>query len=100
MNVAGDAPWQCFKTCPSDDSEVEEDVPNWKQQEYEIWFRDPETVVRNILANPDFENGFDPAPYVEIDRNGRRRWADFMSANYVWRNCVSLIIHLLVWICA
>ena len=91
LNVAGDAPWQCFKTCPSDD--VGEDAPNWKQQEYEIWFHDPDVVVQNILANPDFNNKFDPAPYVEIDRDGWRRWADFMSANYVWRYCVSLIIH-------
>jgi hypothetical protein len=90
LNVAGDAPWQCFKTRPSDD--MEENAPSWKQQEYEIWFRDPAVVVQNILANPDFDNEFDPAPYVEIDRDGQRRWADFMSANYVWRQCVSLII--------
>jgi len=53
-NAVGDAPWQCLKTLPSDP--MEEDPPNWKQQEYEIWYRDLEVVVQNILANPDFDN--------------------------------------------
>ena len=91
------SPWQCFKTLPSD--YMEDDAPNWKKQEYEIWSRDPDVVVRNILANPDFDNEFDPAPYVEIDRDGQRQWADFMSGNYVWHYCVSLII-CPEWICA
>ncbi|KAF8953946.1 hypothetical protein BDZ97DRAFT_1929205 [Flammula alnicola] len=84
-----DAPWQCFKTSVD---EIEEDAPNWKQQEYEIWYRNPEVVVRNILANPDFDNEFDAAPYVESaktnkdDKDGQRRWADFMSANYAWHH--------------
>ncbi|KAF8954718.1 hypothetical protein BDZ97DRAFT_1908047 [Flammula alnicola] len=70
----GDAPWQCFKTSID---EIEKDAPNWKQQEYEIWYRDPEVV-------------FDAAPYVESvktdkdDKDGKQRWADFMSANYAW----------------
>lgn len=97
MNVAGDAPWQCFKTLPSDD--MEDNPPNWKKQEYEIWFRNPDVVVQNILANPDFDNEFDPAPYVEIDRDGQQQWADFISDNYVWCHCVSLIIYP-EWICA
>ena len=63
------SPWQCFKTLPSD--YMEDDAPNWKKQEYEIWSRNPDVVVRNILANPDFDNEFDPAPYVEIDRDGQ-----------------------------
>jgi hypothetical protein len=62
---------------------MEENALNWKQQEYKIWFHDPAVVVRNMLANPDFDNEFDPVPYMEIDKDGQQRWADFMSANYV-----------------
>ncbi|KAF8804851.1 hypothetical protein BYT27DRAFT_7225140 [Phlegmacium glaucopus] len=80
----GDALWQCFKSLFD---QVDEDAPNWRQQEYEIWYRDPEVVARNMLANPDFNNEFDLAPYVEIDKDGQWRWADFMSANYAWRHC-------------
>jgi Plavaka transposase len=65
-------------------------VPNWRKQEYDIWYRDPEVVVRNMLANPDFENEFEVAPYVELDVNGNRRHSDFMSANFAWRQCVCL----------
>jgi Plavaka transposase len=63
-------------------------VPNWRKQEYDIWYRDPEVVVRNMLANPDFEKEIDVAPYVELDVNGIRRRSDFMSANFAWRQCV------------
>lgn len=65
-------------------------VPNWKKQEYDIWYRDPEVVVCNMLANPDFEKEIDVAPYVELDTNGVRRCSDFMPANFAWRQCVGL----------
>ncbi|KAF8951994.1 hypothetical protein BDZ97DRAFT_1931423 [Flammula alnicola] len=81
----GDAPWKCFKTTL--DETVDEDAPNWKKQEYEVWYRDPETVVRNMLANPDFDKEFDVAPYVDLDAEGGRRRSDFMSANFAWRQC-------------
>ncbi|KAF8813200.1 hypothetical protein BYT27DRAFT_7220575 [Phlegmacium glaucopus] len=89
----GDAPWQCFK---SSFDEVDDDVPNWRRQEYKIWYRDPEVVAQNMLANLDFDNEFDPAPYVEIDKDGRRRWADFMSANYAWHHCGAMCVPIIL----
>jgi hypothetical protein len=62
----GDAPWKCFKT--ADDPSP--DAPDWAQQEYEIWYRDPDQVIQNVLDNPYFYGEFDPIPYVELDRNG------------------------------
>ncbi|KAF8810698.1 hypothetical protein BYT27DRAFT_7253435 [Phlegmacium glaucopus] len=82
----GDAPWKCFKTSV-DDSEVDDTTPNWKKQEYDIWYRDPEVVVRNMLANPDFHKEFDAVPYVELDKYGTRRRSDFMSADFAWCQC-------------
>lgn len=82
----GDAPWKCFKT----GGEVRADgtSPDWARQEYEIWYRDPDVVIRNMLDNPDFNGEFDTAPYVELDRDGKRRWSDFMSGNFSWKRCV------------
>ncbi|KAJ6524384.1 hypothetical protein DFH09DRAFT_1286341 [Mycena vulgaris] len=79
----GDAPWQCFQTEPL---AVGEDAPEWARRSYEIWYRDPETVVANMLENPDFDGAFDTAPYVHLDSDGKRRWHDFMSANFAWRH--------------
>ena len=86
----GDAPWKCFKT--SLDEEIDDTAPNWRKQEYEIWYRDPEVVARNMLANPDFDNEFDTAPYVELDKDGTRRRSDFMSGDFSWRQCVHFFI--------
>ena len=57
---------------------------NWKKHEYEIWYRDPEVVAHNMLANLDFNKKFDVAPYVELDVNGVRRHSDLMSGDFAW----------------
>ncbi|TEB03958.1 hypothetical protein FA13DRAFT_1807856 [Coprinellus micaceus] len=78
----GDAPWQCMKV------QVQEDVdvgsPSWKKKTYEVRYRDPDTVLANLLSNPDFKHEFNYCPYVHLDKNGKRRWSDFMSGNYAW----------------
>ncbi|KAJ7888963.1 hypothetical protein B0H14DRAFT_3081915 [Mycena olivaceomarginata] len=79
----GDAPWQCFQTEPL---ATGEDAPVWARQSHEIWYRDPEVLISNMLDNPDFDGAFDTAPYVHLDSNGKRRWHDFMSANFAWRH--------------
>ncbi|KAJ7813044.1 hypothetical protein B0H14DRAFT_3090426 [Mycena olivaceomarginata] len=43
-----------------------------------------------MLDNPDFEGAFDSAPYVHLDADGKRRWHDFMSANFAWRHSGSM----------
>ncbi|KAJ7725533.1 hypothetical protein B0H16DRAFT_1781820 [Mycena metata] len=79
----GDAPWQCLQTEPL---AVGEDAPAWARQSYEIWYRDPDAIIANMLDNPDFDGAFDTAPYVHLDSEGKRRWHDFMSANFAWRH--------------
>ncbi|KAJ6607973.1 hypothetical protein B0H10DRAFT_1816789 [Mycena sp. CBHHK59/15] len=79
----GDAPWQCLQTEPLADGE---DAPAWARQSYEVWYRDPDVVISNMLDNPDFDGAFDTAPYVHLDPDGKRRWHDFMSANFAWRH--------------
>ena len=91
-NWKGGAPWKCFKTSFSET--VDDTEPNWKRQEYDVWYRDPEVVARNMLVNPDFDNEFDIAPFVELDKNGTRRRSDFMSGDFSWRQCVSSFIFL------
>ncbi|EAU93525.2 hypothetical protein CC1G_02755 [Coprinopsis cinerea okayama7 len=79
----GNAPWKCFKANVNED--LGDDAPAWKNQEYEVWYRDPDTVLTNLLDNPDFDGEFDTAAYVEFDEKGQRRWSDFMSANFAWK---------------
>ncbi len=82
----GSAPWKCFETVVPED--LGRDAPEWQRRSYQIWFRDPDVVISNILADRDFEKEFDPAPYVDLDADGQRRWSDFMSGNYAWRHAI------------
>ncbi|KAJ6449989.1 hypothetical protein C8R45DRAFT_1057249 [Mycena sanguinolenta] len=86
----GDAPWQCFQTEPLADGD---DAPSWARQLYEIWYRDPEVVISNMLDNPDFHGAFDTKPYVHLDSNGKRCWHDFMSANFAWNRTAMIFIY-------
>ncbi|KAJ7233657.1 hypothetical protein C8J57DRAFT_1249760 [Mycena rebaudengoi] len=79
----GDAPWKCYQTTPM---AVGDDAQAWARQSYEVWYRDPDVVIANMLDNPDFDGAFDTAPYVHLDAQGNRRWSDFMSANFAWRH--------------
>jgi hypothetical protein len=67
------------------------DVPDWMTAENDVWFRDPLTLVHNMLSNPDFKDEFDYAPYQEYDRDGNHRFQDFMSGNWAWKQCVSSV---------
>ncbi|KAE9393343.1 hypothetical protein BT96DRAFT_1051714 [Gymnopus androsaceus JB14] len=48
----GSAPWQCFQT------EIEENLPanapEWRKTSYQVWYRNPNTVIANMLSNPNF----------------------------------------------
>ncbi|KAF8873359.1 hypothetical protein BD779DRAFT_1613680 [Infundibulicybe gibba] len=81
----GDAPWKSFTVSFS--GETSPESPTWKTSEYEVLYRDPDTVIRNMLDNPNFDGQFDYAPYIGLDKSGQRRWNDFMSGNFAWRHC-------------
>lgn len=83
----GDAPWQQFST--TYDGDAGPDSPHWKIASYDVWYRDPDVVLRNLLDNPDFDGQFDYSPYVEVGKDGKRHWSDFMSGNFSWRHSVS-----------
>ncbi|KAF8802194.1 hypothetical protein BYT27DRAFT_7226532 [Phlegmacium glaucopus] len=82
----GDAPWKTFTTSYA--GELGPNAPGWQLEDYEVWFRDPDLIVRNMLNNPDFDGQFDYAPYVDLDKAGQRRWNEFMSGNFSWRHAI------------
>jgi Plavaka transposase len=82
-----DVPWQCFHTGFTDP--VDESSPAWMHTTYEVWYRDPESVVSAMLANPDFNGQFDLRPHVDVNKKGSRRWSNVMSGNIAWRHSVS-----------
>ncbi|KAK7450592.1 hypothetical protein VKT23_012902 [Stygiomarasmius scandens] len=61
-------------------------LPKWKTQEYEVWFRNPLSILENMLANPSFKHEFDEAP-KRLKRKGKRVYRDLMSGNWAWEQC-------------
>ena len=83
----GDAPWQNFNV--SYNGEIPEgDTTAWKHTKYDVLFRDPRIVIHNQLGNTDFANELDPAAKEVRDENGKCRYEDFMSGDFVWRHSV------------
>jgi hypothetical protein len=67
-SMLGDVPWQCMVMTFDKDSNA---LP-WTQMTYEVWYRNPEIVVSNMLANLDFNGQFDVCPYIDLDEHQRR----------------------------
>lgn len=84
----GEAPWYRFSiqfsgTLPYDDP------PSWMQEEYDVWFCDPRTVLTNMLKNKDFDGEFDYSPYKEF-KGAKRRYQNLFSGDWAWKQAVSL----------
>jgi hypothetical protein len=90
----GDVPWQCFQTSFHGTKPTTGKIPSWMTTEYEVWFRDPCVVVRNMLANPSYHNKFDYVPVRKFNANDERQFRDFMSGDWAWKQAV--IPHLIL----
>ncbi|KAG1888701.1 hypothetical protein F4604DRAFT_1877237 [Suillus subluteus] len=56
--------------------------PLWMDGSYDVWYRDPREVVRNMLANPAYSDEMDYRPYCEYSTDGdERQFRDLMSAD-------------------
>jgi hypothetical protein len=58
--------------------------PDWMVKEYTVYYRDPLTVIRNMIKNPAFNGQFDYAPYMEFEDESWRR-SDVMSGDWAWK---------------
>ena len=83
-----DAAWSHFNL----NFQGEKDNPPllWQTEEFTVWFRDPQTILHNLLSNPDFKNGFDYVPFQEHNKDNHR-YENFMSGNWCWRQVVHCI---------
>src|SRR5258707_13344077 len=82
----GDAPWKCFTVSYS--GEASQPCPTCQKDIWEVFYRDPDVVLRQMLGKPDFHGQFEYASYVRLDKGGSRIWSDFMSGNFAFRRSV------------
>ncbi|KAN0080179.1 hypothetical protein V8E55_009745 [Tylopilus felleus] len=85
----GDISWECFGVKYSGD---QPDPPApWMDDVYDVWMRDPETAISQIIGNTDFENLMDFVPYWEYNTETNTQcWRDFMSSDWAWEEVVRL----------
>ena len=81
--TVGSMPWQGFTM--SYDGPCPLNTPEWMTTSHDIWYRDPQELVHNILANQDFDGEFDYMPFWEYDAKKSRCWRDFMSSDWAWK---------------
>lgn len=98
----GDIPWRSFKLKYTGEQPADR-APSWMNEIYEFWFRDPHSLVANILSNPDFNGQIDYSPYRDfLENDGTRRYEHFMSGDWAWTQAVSIlpsVCHFLVQLC-
>ncbi|KAG1720920.1 uncharacterized protein EDB91DRAFT_1240360 [Suillus paluster] len=79
----GDMKWEGFSCTYT--GEKPDSYPPWMDGTYDVWYRDPQEVVLNMLANPAYANEMDYRPYCEYATNGdEQQLRDFMSADWAW----------------
>jgi len=87
----GGVPWQSFSIqydggVHGDDGD---NRPKWMSDVHDVFYRDPRLVVHEMLANPDFKDGMDFAPYRIFDKDGIRTYQHLMSGDWAWDQAVS-----------
>lgn len=85
----GSVRWQSF-TMSFDGDRPQQDTPPWMTGKYDVWFRDPQVVVDNLLGESSFDGELDYGPYRMFDSSGHRVLKDFMSGDWAYRQAVSL----------
>jgi hypothetical protein len=59
--------------------------------EYVVWFRDPQALIKEIIANSGFAAKFDYAPYHEYV-GGEHQYQNLMSGNWAWHQAVCYFV--------
>ncbi|KAG2123897.1 hypothetical protein BD769DRAFT_1388978 [Suillus cothurnatus] len=84
LSPIGDIRWDCFQVqYASEKPDI--NVPSWMGNSYDVWFRDPQEVVHNMLANLMFTDEMDYRPYCEFSSsNDECQWKDFTLGDLAW----------------
>ena len=85
----GHVPWKSYTVKYNGLRPENGPTPEWMTTEYQLWYRNPREIIHHILANPELVDGIDCVPYREFENNNRR-YSDFMSGDWAWRQCVHI----------
>jgi hypothetical protein len=76
------------------DGHVDDHSPPWKKATYISHTRNALEIVKNMVASPEFRDKWDTTPMEEYYTVGHeRRYSNFMSGRWAWREAVSCSRH-------
>ncbi|KAH9932967.1 uncharacterized protein B0H18DRAFT_870966, partial [Fomitopsis serialis] len=87
--TVGGIPWESFSVNYSGALPDAGNIPSWMTAEHEVWYKSPRLIAHHIIGNTDIADEIDTVPYREFvhvdgEQNPRRRFGNFMSANWPW----------------
>jgi Plavaka transposase len=88
LTPLGDVAWQSFSLRYNGDDVPEGTIPQWMTSEYDVWFRDPHAIIKNMVENPDYNHHVDVAPVRIFNTKGSRVYQNFMSGDWAWEEAV------------
>ena len=98
-DISPEETWQCLSATHIDAAGLvdgDSSVPTWKRGTYDMWIRDPKALLQKQLSNPEMKDFIDYAPHQVFGNNHQRVWSDFMTGNWAWEQCVSLVLSFIV----
>ena len=84
---AGSIPWQSFSATYSG-VKPETDVPPWMLASYDVWYCDPLLVMREQIANPDFNGQMHYCAKRVYGENDEMEFRDLMEGTWAWDQSV------------
>jgi hypothetical protein len=90
----GGVPWNSFPVHYEGDVPATE-LPSWMVADVEVWYCDPHEVIKNVLANTDFDGEMDVAPFREYNTDGEQQYQNLMSGDWAWNQAVRGIAALM-----
>ena len=85
----GDVPWQSFTLNYNRDLPDGEVPAPWMEMNYNVWYRDPHTLIYNIKSNLNFKGEFAYAPYHKYSQDVQHCYEDMMSGYWAWKQAVN-----------
>ena len=84
----GNAPWKTIKfkyngPCPPT-------PPKWMLETYELCTWDLRILLHQQLVTTNFSDKIDYVPYRQFNAKGDRTWSNLMSADWAWKQAVSI----------
>jgi hypothetical protein len=73
-------PWNSFETT----MDISEDAPSFEKDVYTTYMRDPHALIKEMLGQTQFDGHLDDCAYLEYNKDGKRVYQEYMSANHAW----------------